>query len=202
MTGRGPHGRRARRAAFGATILAGALIAGGCGSSPEDARPQRAATGPAATTTTSPTTPARTPTTPAQTSTTPRPTAGGGTGTSTTTTTKPRSEEQAAPSPRASKTTTTPAAKPGRSTPAKLGKPQTFSGDGDRAIGNLVLKRNAVVRWTVSGGGAFKVRDAGDRLKISGRGTSGQTFAQAGDYRSVKVSASGRWTLSFATLGA
>jgi hypothetical protein len=201
MTGRGRHGRRARRAVVGATILAGALIAGGCGSSPEDARPQRAATGPAATTTTSTTTPARTPTTPAQTSTTPRPTAGGGTGTSTTTT-KPRSEEQAAPSPRASKTTTTPAAKPGRSTPAKLGKPQTFSGDGDRAIGNLVLKRNAVVRWTVSGGGAFKVRDAGDRLKISGRGTSGQTFAQAGDYRSVKVSASGRWTLSFATLGA
>jgi hypothetical protein len=65
-----------------------------------------------------------------------------------------------------------------------------------------VLKRNAVVRWTVTGGGAFTVSDAGGRLKISGRGTSGQTFAESGDYRSVRVTASGRWTLSFASLGA
>ena len=36
---------------------------------------------------------------------------------------------------------------------AKLGKPQTFRGDGDRVIGRLALERNAVVRWTVTGGG-------------------------------------------------
>jgi len=86
--------------------------------------------------------------------------------------------------------------------PAKVGKPQTFRGDGDRVIGTLVLERNAVVRWTLTGGGAFSVRDAGGELKISGRGTSGETFAAAGDYRSVKVTARGRWTLSFASLGA
>jgi len=161
--------------------IALALVAAGCGSSAEDQPSTRAST---VTTPTTPertaaataTTTTRTATTPAQTSTTPRSNPGNA--------------------------KLTPRPKPGRSTPAKLGTPQTFSGDGDRAIGRLVLKRNAVVHWTVTGGGAFRVRDAADRLKISGRGTSGQTFAEAGDYRSVKVTASGRWTLSFATLGA
>lgn len=186
MTLRDRHGTRTHRTVVGWAVLAAALAAGGCGSSSDDASSQRTFTAPATTTTATPTT-------------------GGGerTGRSTKTTTTPRSEDQGARSPRApQRATTTPAEKAGRSTPAKLGKPQTFSGNGDRVIGNLVLKRNAVVRWTVTGGGAFTVRDAGNRLKISGRGTSGQTFAEAGDYRSVKVSASGRWTLSFATLGA
>lgn len=193
MTARGRRGGWTRRTALGAAALAAALAGGGCGSSSDDA-PQRAATATATTTTAAP----------ARTSTTPRSKAGGGArgGTSTTTTTTPRSGEQAARSPRAPKTTTTPSPEAGRSTPAKLGTPQTFSGNGDRVIGDLVLKRNAVVRWTVAGGGAFTVRDAGNRLKISGRGTSGQTFAEAGEYRSVRVSANGRWTLSFATLGA
>ena len=172
----------------GSAVFAAALVGGGCGAS-EDEPSQRAATAPATTTT------------PAPTSTSPRPTAGGGERPGGSTTTTPRSGEQAAQAPSASKTTT-PSAKAGRSTPAKLGKPQTFSGDGDRVIGTLVLKRNAVVRWTLTGGGRFAVRDAGDKLKISGRGTSDQTFAESGEYRSVKVTASGRWTLSFATLGA
>ena len=175
--------------------IALALVAAGCGSSAEDQPSTRAST---VTTPTTPertaaataTTTTRTATTPAQTSTTPRSNPGNAKLTPSTTSTTPATA------------ITTPRPKPGRSTPAKLGTPQTFSGDGDRAIGRLVLKRNAVVHWTVTGGGAFRVRDAADRLKISGRGTSGQTFAEAGDYRSVKVTASGRWTLSFATLGA
>ena len=170
--------------------IALALVIGGCGSSSDDEPPKRVSAAPA--TTTTPATPTATPT-PTPTSTTPRSTSGNGKRTATTTRPTPTTT---APQ---STTTRAPATK---STPAKLGKPQTFSGDGDSVIGTLVLKRNAVVRWTLTGGGAFRVRDAGDRLKISGRGTSGQTFAEAGDYRSVKVTASGRWTLSFATLGA
>lgn len=174
-------------------VIALALVAGGCGSSSDDGPPKRVSTA----NTTTPATPTPTPATPTRTpprtSTTPRSTSGNGKRTATT-----RKPTTTTPAPQ-STTTRAPAT---ASTPAKLGKPQTFRGDGDRVIGTLVLKRNAVVRWTVTGGGAFRVRDAGDRLKISGRGTSGQTFAEAGDYRSVKVTASGRWTLSFATLGA
>lgn len=188
MTVHSPYGSWARRAVLGGAALAAATAGGGCGSSSDDAPSQRAATAPATTTTAAP----------VRTSTTARSKSG-----TTKTTTRPRAGDQAAQSPGSPKgTTTTSPAKGGRSTPAKLGKPQTFSGNGDRAIGRLVLKRNAVVRWTVTGGGAFAVRDAGNRLKISGRGASGQTFAEAGDYRSVTVTARGRWTLSFATLGA
>ena len=159
---------------WAALVLLLAPLAGGCGSSSDDGPSQGASTTPAATTTAGP----------ARTSTT------------------PRSAQRRARSPRRSKTTTTPApAQRSLPTPAKVGKPQTFRGDGDRVIGRVVLRRNAVVRWTVSGGGAFTVRDAGGRLKISGRGTRGQSFAASGDYRSVKVTARGRWTLSFASLG-
>jgi hypothetical protein len=171
------------RRKHGWVAIALALLAGGCGSSSDDGPPKRVS--PATTTTPTPTPTSKS--APMRTSTTPRSTSGNGKRTATTAT------------PPRAKTTTAP---PAKSTPAKLGRPQTFSGDGDRVIGTLVLKRNAVVRWTVTGGGAFSVRDAGDRLKISGRGTSGQTFAESGEYRSVKVTASGRWTLSFATLGA
>jgi hypothetical protein len=85
-------------------------------------------------------------------------------------------------------------------TRAKLGKPQTFSGDGDRSIGTIALTRSAVVRWTVSGG-SFSVTDASGKLRITGKATSGQTFAAAGKYPSSKVSASGHWTLTFRSLG-
>ncbi|MEA2192397.1 MAG: hypothetical protein QOI73_2518 [Solirubrobacteraceae bacterium] len=177
------------RRTHGWALIALALVAGGCGSSSDDGPSKRASTAPGTTTATTTTTNTTTTTTPApeptRTSTTPRSTSGNGTRTATPTT--------------PTKTKTAPATK---STPAKLGKPQIFDGDGARVIGNLVLKRNAVVRWTVTGGGAFTVRDAGGRLKISGRGPNGQTFAESGEYRSVKVTARGRWTLSFATLGA
>jgi len=179
------------RRRHGCLGIALALVAGGCGSSSDDEPPERVSTAPATTTTT--TTTRTTPATPTRTSTTPRATSGNATRTATTT--SPTTTTKAPQTP----TKTTPAT---QSAPAKLGKPQIFSGDGDRVIGRLVLKRNAVVRWTVAGGGAFTVRDAGGRLKISGRGTRGQTFAESGDYRAVKVTASGRWTLSFATLGA
>ncbi|MDX6719816.1 MAG: hypothetical protein QOJ63_2070 [Solirubrobacteraceae bacterium] len=180
------------RRTHGWALIALALVAGGCGSSSDDGPSKRASTAPATTTATTTTTNTTTTTTtpapePTRTSTTPRSTSGNGTLTTTPTT------------PTKTKTKTAPATK---STPAKLGKPQIFDGDGARVIGNLVLKRNAVVRWTVTGGGAFTVRDAGGRLKISGRGPNGQTFAESGEYRSVKVTARGRWTLSFATLGA
>ena len=169
--------------------IAVALVVGGCGSSSDDAPSKRASTAPA----TTPTATATTATTATRTSTTPRSNPGNAKRTTTTTT------PTTATTPTTTTTTTGP---PGKSTPAKLGKPQTFSGDGDSVIATLVLKRNAVVRWTVTGGGTFTVRDAGDGLKISGRGTRGQSFAESGEYRSVKVTASGRWTLSFATLGA
>jgi hypothetical protein len=207
MTMLGTHGRAARRAfiAWGAA-LAAAVIAAGCGSSSSDDEPSpRSSTMPAATSTVAPT----------RTSTTPRTSAGAAkagptakagrkrTGTATTMMPRAQPHDRGPAAPNASKTpTTTAPAKRIPTRPAKVGKPQTFSGTGDRLIGSLSLERNAVVRWTVAGGGAFTVRDATGRLKISGHGSSGQSFAASGDYRSVKVTASGRWTLSFASLGA
>ena len=103
------------------------------------------------------------------------------------------------PSAKGSATKTTPAVKV-PSARAKLGRTQRFSGSGDRVLGTLKLDRSAVVRWTVSGA-TFEVRDGAGKLKIAGKGKAGQTFAASGSYRSVKVTASGRWTLSFTSLG-
>jgi hypothetical protein len=178
-----------RTALLGCAAVAATAIAGGCGS--DDEPSQRSSTAPAATVTESPP--------PARTATTPR--SKSGAGTRRTTTTPSPSKQPRARSPKASTRTTTAPSKPTPTRRAKLGTPQTFRGDGDRVIGRLSLERNAVVRWTVAGDGRFTVRDAAGRLKISGRGKIGQSFAASGDYTAVKVSADGRWTLSFTPLG-
>ncbi len=84
---------------------------------------------------------------------------------------------------------------------AKLGTPRTWSGSGDRTLGTIALPRSVVVHWTVSGP-RFAVVDASGKLAISGMGATGASFVAAGTYSGVKVTASGRWTLSMASLGA
>ncbi len=146
------------------------------------------------------TTPGGTGTSTAGTATTPR-----GAGTATTArgkgaTTTTGGSSPPPPPPAAKRPATTPAKVPVPAARAKLGRTQRFSGTGDRTLGTLKLDRNAVVRWTVSGA-TFELRDGAGKLKIAGTGKTGQTFAASGSYRSVKVTASGRWTLSFTSLG-
>ncbi len=147
------------------------LIAGGCGG---DSEPDRVASSTVAATAT-------------QTGAT---TAGG---------TPPPPPQPPPPSAKGPATKTPPAVKVPRAR-AKLGRTQKFSGSGDRVLGTLKLARSAVVRWTVSGA-SFEVRDGAGKLEIAGKGKTGQTFAASGSYTSVKVTASGRWTLSFTSLG-
>jgi hypothetical protein len=87
------------------------------------------------------------------------------------------------------------------SSPAKVGPAQTFSGTGDKLLGTLSLKRTVVIHWTVSGQ-RFSLTDKSQKLKISGAGKTGQSFAAEGTYRSVRVNASGHWTVTIASLGA
>jgi hypothetical protein len=115
------------------------------------------------------------------------------------TTTTPQPAPPAAKPKAKPKTTTAPAVKIPAAR-ARLGRTQRFSGDGDRTLGTVKLARSAVVRWTASGG-HFELRDGAGKLKISGAGKTGQSFAAAGSYSAVKVTASGRWTLSFTSLG-
>jgi hypothetical protein len=76
-----------------------------------------------------------------------------------------------------------------------------YSGSGDKALGTLKLGRDAVLHWTVAGG-VFLLTDASHRLRVSARGTRGQTFAAAGTYQRTKVVASGSWTLRIQLLSA
>ncbi len=84
---------------------------------------------------------------------------------------------------------------------AKLGAPRTWSGSGDTTLGTIALPRSVVVHWTASGH-RFAVADASGKLAISGVAATGASFVASGTYSGVKVSASGRWTLSMASLGA
>jgi hypothetical protein len=83
---------------------------------------------------------------------------------------------------------------------AKVGTPRTWSGTGNKALGTITLKRSSVVHWTTAGG-RFALTDASHKLKLSGTGPTGQSFAAAGIYTSVTVTAPGKWTLSIAPLG-
>ena len=84
---------------------------------------------------------------------------------------------------------------------AKLGAPRTWSGSGDMTLGTIALPRSVVVHWTASGH-RFAVADASGKLAISGVAATGASFVASGTYSGVKVTASGRWTLSMASLGA
>lgn len=105
-----------------------------------------------------------------------------------------------APAPAATtpKTTPTgPAAGTARRKPVALGgknhgPTKTYSGDETEPL-PLELKRNAVVRWTVTGM-RFRLSDPSGRLRVSG-GARGQTFAPKGKYPRARVTADGRWRL-------
>jgi hypothetical protein len=56
-----------------------------------------------------------------------------------------------------------------------------------------MLKRSAVLHWTVSGT-RFRLSDPSGRLKIAG-GARGQSFAPAGSYPRARVTADGKWRL-------
>jgi hypothetical protein len=200
-------GAASLRATAAAAAIAAALLIAGCGG---DDEPTASV---AATATTESTPPATTAegkqsgkTSTTQKSTT---TKKGSSKTRTTTTSKQSSgtatTSKSAPSKQSSKSKKKKKAAPVRTVPipparAKVGKAQTFSGDGDKTLGTITLKRSAVVRWT-STGGSFALVDGAKKVSISGDAKSGQTFIAAGDYKSVKVTAKGHWTLSLAELG-
>jgi hypothetical protein len=121
--------------------------------------------------------------------------------TSTASADRPVAAAKAAPPAPAKTTAPAPAPVPIPAARTKLGPPRTWSGSGDTTLGTIALPRSAVVRWTVSGH-RFSVADATGKLAISGTGPTGASFAASGTYAGVKVSATGRWTLSMATLGA
>lgn len=73
------------------------------------------------------------------------------------------------------------------------GPTKNYSGDGSKSLA-LDLKRNAVLRWTVSGE-RFRLSDASGRLKVSG-GARGQSFAAKGKYPRARVTADGKWRLT------
>jgi hypothetical protein len=81
------------------------------------------------------------------------------------------------------------------------GKTTTYTGIGDTTIPEIKLARDAVLHWTVSGG-SFSARDSTGKFRAAGRGRNGQTFVASGDYREVKVVASGSWTLKIQLLSA
>jgi hypothetical protein len=187
-------------------LAAAALLAGGCGADGEQDPVASATVTAAATTSVAPTgttTSSRGERTTTASrgrvpKTTPR-----GTGTTTSrgagTTTTRRGEGTPPPPPPPATTTKAPVVKIPAAR-AKLGRTQRFAGTGDKVLGTVKLDRNSVVRWTVSGS-SFELRDGSGKLKISGKDKTGQSFAAGGSYSSVKVSASGRWTLSFTSLG-
>lgn len=80
------------------------------------------------------------------------------------------------------------------------GPRRSYSGRGTTRVGQLKLTRDAVLHWTVSGS-RFALSDPSHRLRVSGRGRTGQGFAPAGEYRQVRVTAEGRWTLQVELLG-
>jgi hypothetical protein len=80
------------------------------------------------------------------------------------------------------------------------GPTKNYSGDGSEPLA-LELKRNAVLRWTVTGGTRFRLSDPSGRLKISGS-ARGQTFAAAGKYPRARVTADGKWRLTVELLAA
>jgi hypothetical protein len=155
-------------------VLAGVLAIAGCGDDDSDSPPAASAPGAA------PATAAATATAPAPAATTPK--------------TKPKTTTATGPS--AGKSTRKPVAPGGKNDGPKT----TYSGNGSKAL-PLELERNAVLRWTVTGGTRFRLGDPSGRLKISG-GARGQTFAQAGTYPRARVTADGKWRLKIELLAA
>ncbi len=80
------------------------------------------------------------------------------------------------------------------------GAKKTYSGDGSETL-PLELKRNAVLRWTVTGGTRFRLSDPSGKLNVNG-GARGQTFAVAGKYPRARVTADGKWRLTVELLAA
>ena len=74
-----------------------------------------------------------------------------------------------------------------------------YAGSGNRTLAVVKVASDAVVRWTASGGTFSMVSG---KLKVSGKGKSGQTFVTRGTYRQVKIRAKGRWTVTFTALPA
>jgi outer membrane biosynthesis protein TonB len=188
----------------GAAVIATALVAAGCGAD------KQSGNGAAAVTATAPAPPAATTTTratakpearpqpkaKAETAATPKAKA--------TSEPKPKAETAAEPkrksAPKATAKRVHSVAIPAART--KVQPPRTWSGTGDKTLGTITLKRSAVVRWTIAGGGTFALENPAGTLKIGGKGKTGQSFAAAGTYKAVAVGAEGPWTLSIAQLGA
>jgi hypothetical protein len=76
--------------------------------------------------------------------------------------------------------------------------PTTYSGNGPKKIGALVLGPESVLRWHASGG-HFTLENAPqaiDHLELKRSGTSGEAVAANGTYPGLEVIASGSWELT------
>jgi hypothetical protein len=94
-------------------------------------------------------------------------------------------------------------------TPARTAPPETetrlpagsrrlyrFEGTGPRSLPRLRIRRNAVLRWT-SSGGPLEINSSSFQFNASAM--RGQTPIPRGDYRGLEVSATGPWTLDIRT---
>jgi hypothetical protein len=110
--------------------------------------------------------------------------AGGGSSSSTATTTAP--PDSVAPAGTTDTTPAQPAAASGATT-------DSFSGNGGKRLGTIVVAGDSTIHWT-NDSGLFAVLDRDAGIGISSQAPAGTSDLPAGTYHDVQILAVGNWT--------
>ena len=75
-----------------------------------------------------------------------------------------------------------------------------FSGSGSSNIGSFTLPSTGVLSWThqpsIPEASFFAISDSDFKINVNSQARRGRSVLEAGRYRSVDVSAEGRWTIT------
>jgi hypothetical protein len=71
---------------------------------------------------------------------------------------------------------------------------RTFSGNGNKTLGTLRLRRTTVLNWK-TGGGPFQISDRRGFRILYTRASKGHLTIRRGTYRRLRVSAQGKWRI-------
>jgi hypothetical protein len=81
------------------------------------------------------------------------------------------------------------------STPPSGGGQLSFSGNGGKSLGTIVVPASATLHWT-NDGGLFQIWDDDFGISVNSQGHSGTTAVDGGTYHHVYVNADGDWTIT------